>query len=265
MKLRSSAWTHVSPTNEYAKRVVLQYLKTLQPQAEAATVKIQFNGLDHALGPIMTGLLIPAAHSAQEAARLTQDRNSMKQLGLAMHNYLDVHDRFPAQTTWNSDGKPLLSWRVALLPFLDEQELYDQFHHDEPWDSEHNRQVARLMPDVFRNDRVSAKNQTVVQSFVGKGAFFDGPQGPRFSDFTDGSSNSLMLVEADADQAVVWTKPADLKFDPGNPAKGVGSLRENGFLAIMADGHVRFISAEIDPETLRRIVIRNDGMVVGEF
>lgn len=252
-------------TAAYAKRIALRYLKALQPQTEATTVKIQFEGLNHAVGPVMAGLLIPAVQAARDAARRTRDRNSMKQLALAMHNYLDVHERFPAQATLSADGKPLLSWRVAVLPFLEEQELFDQFHHDEPWDSEHNLKIAQQMPAVYRNDAVSAPNQTVVQSFVGKGAFFDGPQGARFADFTDGSSNSLMLVEANADQAVVWTKPADLNFDPAEPGRGVGSLRGDGFMGVMADGSVRFIGAEIDAETLRRIITKNDGQVVGEF
>ena len=92
-------------------------------------------------------LLFPAVGAAREAARRAQCTNNLKMLGLAMHNYLAAHNNtFPSPALPGKDGKPALSWRVALLPYLDQQSLYDRFHLDEPWDSPHNKALIKEMP-----------------------------------------------------------------------------------------------------------------------
>ncbi|MEZ6032886.1 MAG: DUF1559 domain-containing protein [Planctomycetaceae bacterium] len=249
----------------YVQRIATSYLDKLKPTAAENAVNIEIDAIDHAYGPVMVALLLPAVQAAREAAQRTQDSNSLKQISLAMHNYHEVHGEFPAQASVDKDGKPLLSWRVQLLPFLDEQALYEQFHLDEPWDSEHNLKLAEQMPAVFRSQTLGAANQTVFQSFVGSGAFLDGRKGLRMKDFTDGTSSTLMVAEVNADQAVVWTKPADVNFDEADPMKGLGSFRPQGFQAAFVDGSVRMISAEIKLETLRRLILRNDGEVIEEF
>jgi hypothetical protein len=249
----------------YVQRVATSYLDKLQPTIAEKAVNIEIDAIDHAYGPVMVALLLPAVQAAREAAQRTQDSNSLKQIGLAMHNYHDVHGAFPAQASVDGDGKPLLSWRVHLLPFLDEQALYEQFHLDEPWDSEHNLRLAEQMPAVFRSQALGEANQTVFQSFIGSGTFLDGRKGLHLKDFTDGTSNTLMVAEVNADRAVVWTKPADLNFDEADPMQGLGSIRPGGFQAVFVDGAVRMISAEIKLETLRRLILRNDGEAIEEF
>ncbi len=96
-----------------------------------------------------TALLLPAVQAAREAARRAQCVNNLKQIGLALHNYHDTTNGFPAAAITSKDGKPLLSWRVAILPYIEQQELYNQFHLNEPWDSPHNKTLIARMPVAY--------------------------------------------------------------------------------------------------------------------
>jgi hypothetical protein len=104
------------------------------------------------------------------------------------------------------------------------------------------------------------EDKTVILAVTGEGtAFGDGRRGVRIREFTDGTSNTIMLVEADEDQAVIWTKPDDWKFDPSNPTKGLGKLRHTGFLAAFADTSADFIEIDTPPEVIKALMTRNGG------
>ncbi|MCA9084289.1 MAG: DUF1559 domain-containing protein, partial [Planctomycetaceae bacterium] len=186
-------------------------------------------------------------------------------IGLAMHNYHEVYGRFPARANYDADGRPLLSWRVHLLPFLEQNSLYEQFHLNEPWDSEHNLPLAEQMPAVFRSQQFSDATRTVFLTLDGVGTAMESTEGRKLAEFTDGLSNTLLVVEANAENAVTWTKPEDLPFDPTTPGNGVGAIRDNGFLGLLSDGAVRLIPADLPADTLRNLMQRNDGQVVPEF
>ncbi len=204
-----------------------------------------------------TGLLLPAVQGAREAARRMDAANQLRQIVIAAHNFHDANKRFPGNIV-SEDGTPLLSWRVAILPYLDEGALYDQFHLDEPWDSEHNIQLLNQMPDALRNRNVDFQDKTVFLGFAGPGTIFEGDE-VSFGIIQDGTSRTIFCVEADADSAVEWSRPADLPYDPDRPVSGVGNLRPGGFNAAFCDGHVRLIPNSTDPETLHWSIQRNDG------
>jgi hypothetical protein len=208
--------------------------------------------------------VLDAIQKVREAAARTQGANNLKQLGLAMHNYNDSMGRFPANAIYDKNGKPLLSWRVAILPYIDQQELYKQFKLDEPWDSDNNKKLLEKMPKLFASpeDEGTIKNhETHYQGFYGKGAFFEGDKGVKVADITDGLSNTLMIVEAKT--SVPWTKPEDVAFDQGKLVPKVGGLRERVFQAAMGDGSVRGIPMSIKEETLRAAITRNGGEFFG--
>ncbi|MGL4554892.1 MAG: DUF1559 domain-containing protein [Gemmataceae bacterium] len=188
--------------------------------------------------------------------------NNLKQLGLAFHNYHDVHGALPPSAVYDKDGKALLSWRVMVLPYIEQDALYREFRLDEPWDSEHNKKLLPRIPPVFvsPHGKASAVGGTFYQGFHGKGGFFDGKRGLRFTDFTDGLSNTLMVVEAPTD--VPWTKPDDVPFDADGKLPKVGGLFEGGFNALFCDGSVRFLKATIKPDTLKAAITRNGGEVL---
>jgi hypothetical protein len=185
---------------------------------------------------------------------------NLKQIGLAFHNYAAVNNHLPAMATYGPDGLPTLSWRVALLPYFGEEELYRQFRQDEPWDSPHNKAVAARMPAVFESPASPAPpGQTRIRGFAGKGTIFDGLQGVSFSDITDGTSNTLLV--AVAYEATPWTKPGELPFVPGRPLPALDHRDPNGYHIALADGSVRSLAVQ-DAGLLPHIITRAGGEVI---
>jgi hypothetical protein len=189
--------------------------------------------------------------------------NNMKQLMLALHNYHDAVGHFPTDIR-DKDGNPLLSWRVQILPYIEQDNLYRQFRMNERWDSEHNKKLIAQMPKVFRSPRQAdaIKNKTTYLAPLGKGSMWDEPKGLKIFQITDGLSNTIGLVEADDDRAVTWSKPEDITIDPKNPMAGLLGHYTEGFHVALADGSVRFIKKTIDPKTLWHLFTRDGGEVM---
>ena len=226
-------------------------------------------GVSPATTPVLVGMLLPAVQSAREAARRTQAMNNFKQVVLAMQMYESTHGRLPSQAVCDKQGKPLLSWRVMLLPYVEDGDLYEQFRLDEPWDSEHNLKLVERMPAVYSDPAApdqAARGLTTVQVLTGKDTPFPVPdRNPRLATISDGLSRTLAIVEAMPDQAVPWTKPDDIEFDPEEPLAGVGNPRRQAglFVAAMLDGSVRMLTPDIDPELFQALVTPNGGEPVG--
>lgn len=252
------------------KDLLIQILNTLAAQREALDLQPDLGRLAEVFVPRVEGnrltlsledkelkafLPTMVQRTYQNAQRRVM-MNKLKQLGIAMHNHVGTYKgRFPAVANFDKQGKPLLSWRVHLLPFLGEQKLYQQFHLDEPWHSPHNRKLLAQMPEVYQgpNRKLNGEGKTIYLLPVGKDAAFkDGPEGPRLTaDFPDGTSHTILIVEADDAHAVPWTKPEDLKIDPEHPERGLGGHFHGGFLVALADGAVRIVSKTISKTTLR--------------
>lgn len=239
---------------QYLTRVTNSIEAKLQPKRNGKILVITA-GADYATTGVAVALLLPAVQAAREAARRTQASNNLRQIGIAMHNYHDTYRSLPPAAKVDADGKPLLSWRVHLLPFVDEVDLYDEFHLDEPWDSEHNKKLIERMPMAYRNPNLPVADfKTNYLAVTGEGTAFAGKEGTKFRDVIDGTSNTIIVVEANADRAVIWSKPDDLKFDPQQPLAGLGDLRPGGFQALIMDGSTRFIAKTIDPDVLRALI-----------
>jgi hypothetical protein len=183
-----------------------------------------------------------------------------------MLNYEGKHGRLPPAVVYGEDGKPLHSWRVLILPFIEQQELYKEFRLDEPWDSPHNIRLLSKMPATYALPPRKAKGvppfHTVCKVFVGNGAAFEGREGLRLSrDFPDGTSNTLLVVEAG--EPVPWTKPEDLAYDPDGPLPDLRCPFKDGFRACAADGSQRWVRKGMSEETLRAIITRNGSETPG--
>lgn len=185
---------------------------------------------------VMTGLLLPAVQAAREAARRMSSSNNIKQILLAMLNYEAAYKRLPPRAITDADGNPLLSWRVTILPFIEENALYNEFHLDEPWDSEHNIKLLDRMPAIYHHpSHPPSKNMSSYLAPYGKGIGLT-EKGLRFRDITDGTSNTIAVVEVAAGKGVPWTKPDDLDVESTPVEDWMAPLGANvGFF----DGSVR--------------------------
>ena len=201
------------------------------------------------------------AKELQHASRI-RDQNNFKQIALAMHNYHDAHGHFPPAAICNKDGKPLLSWRVAILPYVEQQYLYKKFRLDEPWDSEHNKKLLPLMPNVYALSGVAGEgaSMTYYRVFVGPEAGFLLEKGRRLADITDGTSNTWMVVESQ--EGVPWTKPDELPFDRNQPLPQLGNFFNGGFNAAFMDGSVRFYPKPPPEQTIRALITPSGGEII---
>jgi hypothetical protein len=215
---------------------------------------------------VAVALLLPAVQSAREAARRAQCVNNEKQMMLAFHNFADTNGHFPRAAIVDKAGKPLLSWRVAILPYIEQNGLYEKFHLDEAWDSPHNKALLDSMPPIYRCPSIPATDKTLAyyRVFSGKGAMFEPGVDVKLNDIIDGTSNTLALAETKV--GVPWTKPEDLDFDPAekNPPMSfvVGSMHPGGFNAGMADGSIRFFKATMKPELMKALITRGGGEAI---
>ncbi len=246
----------------------------LLPRTEGNRLVVTFDQGGGKAGELVAALVQPIQTMRRRSA-MVSSMNNLRQIGLAMSIYEDHSAangspagkraaHFPLPAILSPDGKPLLSWRVAILPQLEQRPLYEQFHLDEPWDSPHNRPLVDKMPAIYKSPLSKNKEpgRTNYLLPVGNGAGFSTDQPTSLKDITDGTANTIMVVEADDDQAVIWTKPDDWQFDPNNPAQGLGHLNDGSFLAAFFDDSCRVIQRSIDPKILKALFSRAGGEAI---
>jgi len=209
-----------------------------------------------------------AAGPLRIPALLDQSTKNLGRIGLALHNYHDANGHMPAHAIKDDQGKPLLSWRVALLPFLEQVPLYNEFNLDEPWDSPHNKPLLERMPSTYAVPGAEAKpGLTSYRGFSGRGTMFDPTlkEGVTVAQVTDGMHRTIAVVEAK--EAVPWTKPdSDLPFAERGKAGASGMLSAllfpGGCNALFLDGPVSFIPDTVNPVVLRALITRDGGEVI---
>ncbi len=241
---------------------VARVIKTVEIEREGLAVRgrVSTELKLETVAKVAMGLLNEVG-SVRLAAQRSQVQNNLKQIALAMLNYESAHGFFPVPMTVDRSGKPLLSWRVAILPYIEQDNLYRQFKLDEPWDSEHNKKLLDKMPQVYATPGLTPEGgtDTHFQLFVGGGAVFDKLLPTRIRSITDGTSNSIMVAQAA--KAVPWTKPDDLDFDPNGPLPELLFL--NGISNVaFCDGSVRALQKSIEPKVLKALITRSGGEVI---
>jgi len=237
------------------------------------------------LGPSTTNADSPSASSEQEPsatekeepkpvyekiehARLaktaTQMKNSnnLKKVAIGIHVFHNVYSQFPigeSPIIKYRDGQPLLSWRVHLLPFVEEDGLYKQFKLDQPWDSPDNLKLLDQIPKVYQNlDYKGLGSHTTVLAINGPGAVFNPGEKLHMRNVTDGTSQTVLVINAGPDKAVPWTKPQDLTYQPDAIIKSLGDVNDP-FMVMFADGAIYPVRKTVDERMLLRMFQRNDG------
>jgi hypothetical protein len=286
---------------ERLQRWALEMLEKARLQPEGHVVRLTASA-DLKVADLVK-FLTPGVIAARASAQRAVSMNNLKQIGLAFHNYHAQYDRFPSPTMFGGQsGKVPYSWRVALLPLLDQQELYNQYNFNEPWDGPTNRALLDKMPAVYAypglDGRPSSTTESAYFVLTGPGTALStdsptsgagmaaemgagivaganagenappargatappAPTVPQLSLITDGTSNTLLVVEAK--RAIPWTKPEDIPFAPDQPLPKLGGFALRGFDALFCDGSVRFIMDSIDENVLRALITRAGGEII---
>ncbi len=200
--------------------------------------------------------LLPAILKVGDTANQAREMNNLKQIGIAMHNHHDVKNEFPPAT-----GD--LSWRVHILPYIEQNNLHRRFDQTQPWDSPKNRSFSDAVVKTYQSPLDSPESiQTHYRVFVGPGTIYEpGKRPKRLPEITDGTSNTLLAVEAA--ETVPWAQPKELAFSADGDLPALGHPDRDVVLILMADGSIRTVSkTRLDPSLLRAIITPNGGEAV---
>jgi len=224
----------------------------------------------------LVALLLPAMQAAPEAARRTQCNNNLKNISLALQNYHDTYKTLPPAYIPDKDGKPMHSWRVLILPFMEQRALHERYNFDEPWNSPNNLAVTNTVipvytcPSCLPSGDSAGSTETNYMVITGRGTVFDGTKAARFSDITDGTANTILLVEV-VGTGINWAEPVDL--DVGNmqfPNVTGGSTSPDshhpgGLNAALCDGTVHFLSETMRHQVFDALITKGGGEPIGDY
>jgi hypothetical protein len=202
-------------------------------------------------------------NSVRGAVYRTVTINNMRQLAMGMIAYESQKQSYPPAAIYSNDGTPLLSWRVAILPMIDQGNLHRQFKLNEPWDSPHNKALLRQMPEIYKSPGSDLDGGfTNYLGVVGEGSMLSpNKKGVAMREVRDGTSNTIMLVEVDDAYATEWTKPSDYVWDQDQPAYGLGGIWAGQFVVALADGSVKLVPLP-DVDSLNALFSRSGGEAV---
>jgi hypothetical protein len=221
---------------------------------------------------LLAALFLPKVQGAREAARRSQCKNNLKEIGLALHAYHAAYECFPPAFVAENAGRPMHSWRVLILPYLDEEcrKLHAQYNFSEPWDGPQNKKLLDRRPAVFAcptRAHGACRQCTAYAAVFGPQCVFRGTDPVSKAEITDDMNETLLIADV-TEADIPWTKPQDIDITqhpkPGDRL-GLSSDHVGGFQAVFADGGVRFLNSSIGQATLKALSTRNGQDKPGDF
>ncbi len=223
---------------------------------------------------VLVALLLPAVSQARTAARSTQSKNNLKQIGLALHNYHDVYSMFPPGGIYTKNNEPYNAWMTSILPFVEQAALYNQIDFNQPWTASKNQPLFKMVIPSFLNPNIGPEASLVgggfgASHYAGNSQVLKNNGSVKFDKMTDGTSNTILAGEVSGG-FMAWGDPENRR----DPANGFGTASNQfggpvngrgGVNMLLADGSVRFISESVDPLTLKALASPDGNDKVGEF
>ena len=218
---------------------------------------------------VIVAVLLPAAGTSRNAARRSMCSGHFKQLAIALHNYHDTYGSFPPAYVADAQGKPMHSWRVLILPFIEEGKLYEQYRFDEPWDGPNNRKLHSQMPRTFGCPSDESRTEGMVSyvAVVGPHTAWPGETCTSLNQVLDGVSTSILLVEVH-DSGIHWMEPRDLHISQmattinAERGQGISSGHRGGANVALVDASLGFLPDDLSSDQLRKLLTIDDGAAV---
>jgi hypothetical protein len=256
-----------SAAMEQVKEYAQSFIELLPAKVEGTRVEIEMRTGKTDLEKLQA-LFRNAYNKSAESRRRRERTANLHNISLGLLNYESSHGHLPPAAIYDKEGQALLSWRVMILPYLDEGELYKKFHLDEPWDSPNNRALIAKMPRIYADPDpklapLVLEGKTTYQVPVGPEMIFYNKEGAKWREIKDGTVSTVLIVEVDPSRAVSWTKPEDWEVDLSHPRRGLERAGRNVFTAAFGDGSVQVIDLQkVDDATLRALLTRAGGETV---
>lgn len=216
---------------------------------------------------VVIALVLPATRlGSRGKAHQSHCRNNLKQIGLALHNYHEEYGQLPPAYTVDADGNQLHSWRTLLLPYLDKKDLYNRLDLSKPWNAPENAAVFENETWLQCPTAKLSRPETTYLAIVTESSCLRPVRSLALSEITDGTSNTMCVVEARQNHAVRWMEPSDLDeagllaFDPKTAESHTG-----GRHILLMDGSVRFLSQSTPIQTVKALATAAGGETVGEY
>jgi type II secretory pathway pseudopilin PulG len=228
----------------------------VMPRKQSALTLVELLVIVAIIG-VVIALLLPNVRTGREAARRNQCTNNLKQIALAIENYEKAHGALPPACTTDADGKPLHSWRTLILPYLEQQSLYDSIDLTKPWNDPANAEALKTSVSAYQcPSTTKGDNRTTYLAVLTPTSCFRAVETRSLSEITDRASETMMLIEVNSEHAVPWISPADADE---NLVLGLGEPKSktphpNGMNALFVNGSVQFLSSQI-PADVRRAMI----------
>jgi prepilin-type processing-associated H-X9-DG protein len=222
---------------------------------------------------VIGACLLPSTSIPRGPARRMQCSNHLKQIGLALQNYHDTFGCFPPAYVADAKGRPMHSWRVLILPFIEQKPLYDKYRFDEPWDGPNNSRLHNEILHVYccpSRAEQQSRTETSYVAVMGPQTVWPGSKTITMSDVTDGTSNTILVVEI-ANSGIHWMEPRDLHVVQMPMAvdaargQGISSQHPNVAMAVFVDGHTQALTKNTPPEILRALLTIAGGETIGDY
>jgi hypothetical protein len=219
---------------------------------------------------VLAAVLLPAVTrgpAVRGTAQRVQCKNNLRQIRLALESYHDEYHALPPAYTTDSNGQKLHSWRTLVLPFMEHEALYKQIDLSKPWNDPVNSALSSKMPEVYRCPSGNLPDgDTTYLGAVGEDFCFHPTKSRSFDEFSDGLSNTLMVFEVAANNAVPWMSPQDADLESIMRLNSDEPLpHQNGFLGIMGDSTIRYFPADLPPETRKALLTISGSESISEF